>query len=491
MGGTKLKKMMCYIVEHIAINLNNGRHITNHSCRRTAIQLLRNSGLSEPDLQAFSGHCSRESLADYCQLGEDQRITNMELLIPFSSQELNLDEYDNYEGPNVNQEHQEGPTVIEEQDPTEIEKQGPTTIEKHDLTTIEKQIPTITKKHQEVSFIPVGRIRQSSVLVENKLYFFGSDNDGHKTDNIYLDVNPSSLDINQPKWTDLTQNAQTPSRSPFASACVGGANKDIIFLLGHLDPNNSITNYTIVYTFNTTSQIWSIPQVNGPLPLSRQQFQAVSDRFKAATSVVLNDIFIFDSLNLIWIQGPALNAPPARVDFSATLLNNGLILYLGSTNASDTSNYNIRAIPAYNTNTNDWTYMPIASDFIPAPRNGHSAVLSPDGFVIVYGGNGFNTSVFEPLVVLDTNVSPYKWYNKSIIGTNIPPRLVYHTASMIGSHMILVFGTFMLQNGSKTTNSNIYIFDTRNYIWVTSVTDNNDIDTSIMYKRIILSCVLA
>ncbi|CAG8757419.1 19960_t:CDS:1, partial [Gigaspora margarita] len=45
---------------------------------------------------------------------------------------------------------------------------------------------------------------------------------------------------------------------------------------------------------------------------------------------------------------------------------------------------------------------PIVSDFIPAPRNGHSAVLSPDGFVIVYGGNGINTSIFEALVVLDT-----------------------------------------------------------------------------------------
>ncbi|KAF0392206.1 galactose oxidase [Gigaspora margarita] len=288
-----------------------------------------------------------------------------------------------------------------------------------------------------VSCIPIGRIRQSSVLVENKLYFFGSDNDGHKTDNIYLEVIPSSLDINQPKWTDLTQNAQTPSRSPFASACLGGANRDIIFLLGHLDPNNSVTNYTIVYALNTTSQIWSNIHVNGSLPLSRQQFQAVGE-FKAATSVVVNDIFIFVSLNLNWIKGPALNASPARVDFSATLLNIGLILYLGSTNASDNSNYNIHAIPAYNTNTNDWMYMPIVSDFIPASRNGHSAVLSPDGFVIVYGGNGINTCVFEALVVLDTNVSPYKWYNKSIIGTNIPSRLVYHTASMIGSHMILV-----------------------------------------------------
>ncbi|RIB28713.1 hypothetical protein C2G38_2157348 [Gigaspora rosea] len=40
------------------INLDNGRLITNHSCHHTAIQLLKNNGISESKLQAFSGHHS-------------------------------------------------------------------------------------------------------------------------------------------------------------------------------------------------------------------------------------------------------------------------------------------------------------------------------------------------------------------------------------------------------------------------------------------------
>ena len=50
MGHTKLKRMMNDIASNTGINLDNGRKITNHSCRHTAIQLLRNNGVSELEL---------------------------------------------------------------------------------------------------------------------------------------------------------------------------------------------------------------------------------------------------------------------------------------------------------------------------------------------------------------------------------------------------------------------------------------------------------
>ncbi|CAG8620758.1 5152_t:CDS:2, partial [Ambispora leptoticha] len=52
MGYEKLRKMM----NSIAIDLGNERKITNHSCHRSAIQLLKNNGLS-----ASSGHLSWEA----------------------------------------------------------------------------------------------------------------------------------------------------------------------------------------------------------------------------------------------------------------------------------------------------------------------------------------------------------------------------------------------------------------------------------------------
>jgi len=93
MGHTKLKRMMNDIASNTGINLDNGRKITNHSCRRTAIQLLRNNGVFELELQSFSGHHSRESLADYSQTSEYQRNMNTAMLIPNSSQDLDEEEY--------------------------------------------------------------------------------------------------------------------------------------------------------------------------------------------------------------------------------------------------------------------------------------------------------------------------------------------------------------------------------------------------------------
>ncbi|CAG8812326.1 32632_t:CDS:2 [Gigaspora margarita] len=82
------------IITNTGINFDNGRLITNYSCHRTAIQLLKNSGVSESELQAFSRHHSCESLADYCQTSDNQRIMNTAMLIPFLSQELDLDEFE-------------------------------------------------------------------------------------------------------------------------------------------------------------------------------------------------------------------------------------------------------------------------------------------------------------------------------------------------------------------------------------------------------------
>ncbi|CAG8462250.1 7961_t:CDS:2 [Funneliformis caledonium] len=91
MGQTKFKKMMNDIALNTGINLDNGRKITNHSCHHTAIQPLRNNGVSELKLQSFSGHRFRESLADYSQTSEYQRNMNTAMLIPYSPQDLDDD----------------------------------------------------------------------------------------------------------------------------------------------------------------------------------------------------------------------------------------------------------------------------------------------------------------------------------------------------------------------------------------------------------------
>ncbi|CAG8785031.1 14671_t:CDS:2, partial [Cetraspora pellucida] len=290
-------------------------------------------------------------------------------------------------------------------------------------------------------------------------FIFGSGLFEQARENFYLDVNLSPLDTEKPKWIYL--DTSIPANSGYASACVGGTNKDIIFLLEHTNPDSAISNHTVVYTFNTTSQEWSTLDLNGTYPESRKQFQAVNDSngkiymfggLSATNETFLNNIIILDSLNLKWPKVTTSGAPTSRYDFSAVLLNNGLILYLGG---NDITSYNFYPITAYNTTDGSWSFMAVTGD-ITIHRSSHSAVLSPDGFVIIYGGIGTNNSVVIPLIVLDTNVSPYKLSNKPMV--DIIP--VYN-------------------NDSFNFNSNIYILDTRNYSWISYTSVSNNIDASI------------
>ncbi|CAG8515498.1 27074_t:CDS:2 [Dentiscutata erythropus] len=61
------RKILNDIATNTGINLDNNWLITNHSCHHIAIQLLKNNGVLESELQAFSRHRSCESLADYCK----------------------------------------------------------------------------------------------------------------------------------------------------------------------------------------------------------------------------------------------------------------------------------------------------------------------------------------------------------------------------------------------------------------------------------------
>ena len=58
------------------------------------------------------------------------------------------------------------------------------------------------------SFIPIKRLAHSSVLVGNKIYFFGGSqgHSGCSNEVFYLDVS-QSFDVATPPWNDLTPSA--------------------------------------------------------------------------------------------------------------------------------------------------------------------------------------------------------------------------------------------------------------------------------------------
>src|SRR3954447_5372949 len=75
------------------------------------------------------------------------------------------------------------------------------------------------------SFTPVGRTAHSSVLVGNKLYFFGGQNDSLQSlnDVFYLDVS-QPFNITFIPWIDLTTSAGIPFKSSWASVAINRDN---------------------------------------------------------------------------------------------------------------------------------------------------------------------------------------------------------------------------------------------------------------------------
>jgi hypothetical protein len=95
------------------------------------------------------------------------------------------------------------------------------------------------------SFTPAGRIAHSSVLVGNKLYFFGGENGLSLDEVFYLDVS-RSFNIQDPPWNDLTPSAGMPFRSSYAAVSLSKINNEqTIYLFGGItqDINTNEDNF--------------------------------------------------------------------------------------------------------------------------------------------------------------------------------------------------------------------------------------------------------
>ena len=123
--------------------------------------------------------------------------------------------------------------------------------------------------------------------------------------------------------------------------------KNVIYLFGGImmDVNTSKDNFiSMLHSYNLETNVWDIPKTNGVEPeRSREINGVVNDEtgkiyiFGGATdkligsqyTILYNDMNIFDTVSLTWSKGSTINAPLPRVDYTATLLSNGIIVFIG------------------------------------------------------------------------------------------------------------------------------------------------------------------
>ncbi|KAF0446584.1 galactose oxidase [Gigaspora margarita] len=369
-------------------------------------------------------------------------------------------------------------------------------------------------------FIPDPRQYQTSVLIGTRLFSFGgySGKPEYTKETVILDLSKSFY-TSHPTWSRDTKGT-APLSSEFSTSCLSPIDTSTVYIIGGVsydEASSSFVKPSLVYTFNSIDSTWS--------PFTTSGFTT----FDSNTSNVYNDmqaimrhglIYIFGGTNtpspqesnlttistiittmnilntkkMTWLFFNFTDTPTPREAYTATLLKSGYIVYIGGTEkpngASNETSVNMNNIPIFDTDDLTWISMTASGDTV-GSRNSHSAVLTNDGKIIIFGGqSGYGFVHVSPdLAILDTNSNPYKWIIPSISTANAPPPLAGHSSILYKNYMILIFGrqtTIQPIIGTvPLMNNQVYLFDVEKSVWVSNFKSNSSGKYTISYIGII------
>ncbi|CAB4445184.1 unnamed protein product [Rhizophagus irregularis] len=299
----------------------------------------------------------------------------------------------------------------------------------------------------------------------------------------YLDVEkPFGVGAgNKLPWVDLSFVSQILPEHTWSAFSNCGHDDSLILFPGEYRGLN-VTDPK-VYTYKLSSQQWNSFTPTNPPANYHSQSQTVCDvrtgkmyRFggiKPSPATTNKYLDILDTSTLVWKNGSTVYAPEGRFDHTGTLLQNGIIVYIGGSSGFGEF-VEMSELLLYNTNNDTWTLMNTTGD-LPTRRACHSAVLTQDDRIIVYGGlTEDGGPAKDDLVILDTSQAVYTW-SKANVSTNKPLPRYYHTATLVGYYMIVIFGRNNEFLPPTTPNeefilpNEVFILDTSdksNYKWV-------------------------
>lgn len=188
------------------------------------------------------------------------------------------------------------------------------------------------------------RFAHVSALLGNRLYIIGGQTLSRQVgsnDAFYLDLS-NSFNVTNPPWIDITITSMPVATSWANSAVLG--NDGILLFNGFAQDMNSHTQILMntLYLFNTSSQLWSTPTVNGTPPGRRKELNIVSDDVNSKIYMYggaqdekwFMDMYVLNTFGLgfSWKSVQMSNGPFPMVDYTATMLPKGSIAYIGGRN---------------------------------------------------------------------------------------------------------------------------------------------------------------
>ncbi|CAI2166937.1 11077_t:CDS:2 [Funneliformis geosporum] len=169
------------------------------------------------------------------------------------------------------------------------------------------------------------------------MYFFG----GIKVDRtcsnevFYLDITPQ-FDLEVLLWTDVTKKSGIGFKSCRASI-VSDINNTIYLIGGVMENQYNEDAFTsLVHTFDLKSGKWNVPKIIGKEANKRGYLQAVVNNdgiiyaFGGREGLMyFNDMVLLNTSEFKWSYGPIINAPSIKHSYTATILPNGVIVFIG------------------------------------------------------------------------------------------------------------------------------------------------------------------
>ncbi|RHZ54934.1 hypothetical protein Glove_421g64 [Diversispora epigaea] len=327
-------------------------------------------------------------------------------------------------------------------------------------------------------YVPRERYYHNSVIINDRLLIFaGIKNKTYSSELIYLDLS-KSFDNTNLSW-NLIREGDLPIYA-YSSTSIVSLDNSTIFLIGGYMVNKNTLDFdfsNLVYTYDYLTSKWTTPSITGDSVPIRQQMKGVIDDsgilyifggvritdMTATAGPSYNDMNTLNTSKMTWKNLTITNnLPPLSSDYSASILRNGIIVYFGGQD-NDTL-VKMKDIKLFDTKKDEWSYMDATGDDVES-RWGFASVLTPDGYIIIFGGCTLNyTSINPKVAVLDTNKSPYEWSIPSSSKVNSPPTIYGHTANLYYSYAIITFG---YDADNVMYNSKVYLYDITNNTWVT------------------------
>ncbi|KAG9287229.1 hypothetical protein G9A89_008859 [Geosiphon pyriformis] len=376
-------------------------------------------------------------------------------------------------------------------------------------------LSNLTYSTSQASFTPEPRSSHIAILLNQNIYFIGGQLSTAPKNSLrisreifYLDLSKDDLNFGKNKslefidtsvkFKSIKQDKNNEFEGVHSAAASIGFDQDrhqILFLFGGVIGSSKniskISNniYTISLPpslsleskrISNTSEITNLSIKISPTP--RNQINSIKDSNEKIyifggqnISKMDNNMYIFDTKNSTW--GYIMNGPQPFYGYTATLVPDGRVFYLGGYWTGSQKARELNEIFIFDTVASQWNVAKSISNVLLTPRAGHSAVLASNQHeIIIYGSNNeagagnSDSSSDDNLLVLD--IITLRWRRPVIENQEQGPKgsIIFHTATLYDDFMIIAFG---LRNNKPSSKINILDIKNSNFKWTNLLTRSN------------------